>query len=201
MVRPELWSSPTLSKVSRDAMLLFVGLWNYADDEGRAPSDPTLIRAALFPLREEVSDVDVEGWLRELAKVGVVKLYRARPRAKRGAGGLNLYQVTSWREHQKIDRPTESRWPPPRKHGAESARARRALVEESSRARRPREVKRREEEVEVKTHADYDVPLPGFDAPAASPNGEGVGRRSPWADKPNPWEDMEPIADDITRER
>src|SRR5262252_758264 len=129
-VKPEFWSSPTVARLSLRARLLFSGLWYCADAEGRGLADAGRIRRALFPWDDEISDAQVDGSLRELASQGLIRLYSRRltPTKSRQRATL-LYQVTSWDEHQIVNRPTPSRLPPaetrPRNHGVltESSRS------------------------------------------------------------------------------
>ena len=81
-VKPEIWLSPQVMELSRDARLLFVGLITQADDEGR----------------RQQQRVD-----------GTIPLYEA-------PGHGSLYQLLTFNAHQKINRPTASRFPEP--HGS-----------------------------------------------------------------------------------
>lgn len=88
------------------ARLLFIALWNYADDEGRMQWDARLIRAFAFPL-DDISIQDLLGWMDELVKVRLIVPYTAN-------GLSNGYAyIRSWTEHQTINRPTPSRLPQP----------------------------------------------------------------------------------------
>jgi hypothetical protein len=157
-IKPELWSSPSIVRLSLRARLLFLGLLNYADDEGRGRADPALIRGALYPLElAEVSDADVLEWLRELHRARLVTLYRASPRDQRRA--IDLLQIRGFLEHQRVDRPRESRYPAPRKHPGRSTNRSTRRSTNRSTTDGSKEV---EKEKEVKTPAD------------ASANGAGV---------------------------
>ena len=48
-IKPGFFLSEELAEVSRDARLLFIGLWTLADREGRLEYRPMRIRAQLFP--------------------------------------------------------------------------------------------------------------------------------------------------------
>jgi len=102
-VKPEFWTSGQVMRVSRDARLLFIGLLNFADDEGRGDADPFAVKARVFP---GDSDIDSERILRLLAELSsrallVVYEHDGRP----------LYEVPKFTTHQKIDRPTVSKLP------------------------------------------------------------------------------------------
>ena len=103
-VKPEFWSSPDTGDVSRDARLLFIGLWNFADDAGRLEVVPRTILGDVFPHDLDVTAEDVARWLDELAASGLISLYRQ--------GRRTYLQVTGW-DHQRIDTPSKPRCPDP----------------------------------------------------------------------------------------
>lgn len=107
-IKPEFWKSERVASLPRDSRLLFIGLWNLADDAGRFRAHPNLIQGELFPYEPES---DVAGWLQALVDAGLVLLYEA--------DGRRYGLVVGFSEHQKIDKRTESRLPPPpRRRGA-----------------------------------------------------------------------------------
>ena len=71
-IKPEFFTSDTLAEASRDARLLFVGLWTMADREGRLDDRPKRIKATLFPYDD---DADIEMWLNELTTLGHIVRY------------------------------------------------------------------------------------------------------------------------------
>ena len=68
-IKPEFWQDEKLAGIPRDARLLFVGLWNIADDEGRLRGSPLFVRAHVFPYD---LDVDDRTWLFNLATLRVL---------------------------------------------------------------------------------------------------------------------------------
>lgn len=71
-VKPEFWLDRKLARgLSLAARLLYVGLWNYADEHGRLHGDPAVIKGEIFPY----DDVDVPALLVELAALGRVQPY------------------------------------------------------------------------------------------------------------------------------
>lgn len=104
-VKPEFWSSEDVWALSSDSVrLLFVGLWNYVDDQGYGPANPLLVAAALYPLSAEHDAVLVAGGLDELERVGMVCRFEA--------GGKLLLHLPSWGAHQKISHPGRPRFAP-----------------------------------------------------------------------------------------
>jgi hypothetical protein len=102
-LKPELWMSPQVMNLSTCARLLFVGLITQADDEGRGSADPRRLKAAIFGGDDTTRD-QVAQWLGEVSAQGLAVLYDGGPH---GA----LYELTGWRAHQCINRPTPSHYP------------------------------------------------------------------------------------------
>lgn len=101
-IKPDFWKSEKVAGLPHAVRLLFIGLWNVADDSGRFRAHPSLIQGEIFPYEPESP---VEAWLQVLAEVGLVHIYEA--------DGRRYGHVVGFDEHQKIDKRTESRLPPP----------------------------------------------------------------------------------------
>lgn len=102
-IKPTAFTSRSLAAVSIPARWMFAGLWTYADDEGRGDAEPRLIKAAVFPLDDEVTPADVSAMLLELGNEGVIRLY--------DVSGRSYFQVVHW-WHQKVSHPSPSGIPP-----------------------------------------------------------------------------------------
>jgi hypothetical protein len=105
-VHPDICTDEVMAGLSAEHERLFVRLWTHLDDEGRCVDNPLLIKAALFPLSEGISAMDVDGWLHCLAKASLIHRYEVGGRryltAKPGA----------WGRWQKPRRKVESKLPP-----------------------------------------------------------------------------------------
>lgn len=105
-IKPEFYASESIGRLSRDARSLFIGLWSLADDQGRFRANPRLIASSLYPYDEDAIDL-MPAWLAELTAEGCIQLYTV---------GDNSYgAVPKWTDHQKIDKPSASKLPPPPK--------------------------------------------------------------------------------------
>jgi hypothetical protein len=102
-VKPEFWESESLSKVSREARLLFIGLFSCCDDVGRARASSRLLASRLFPYDEDAFK-RLPGWISELEKQGCIRLYQV--------DGESYLDIPKWQNHQKIDKPSASKLPP-----------------------------------------------------------------------------------------
>lgn len=86
-----------------EARLTFIGLWTHCDDEGRCIDDPRLIKAAIWPLERTSKAIEID--LAHLEKLGRIVRYQV--------DGRRYLACTTWGEHQRINRPKQSRIPPP----------------------------------------------------------------------------------------
>ena len=106
VIRGEINSSASLSRVSIGAELTFDRLITAVDDYGRFDARPEMLKAGLFPVREDTPPVRVMQWVHELAKEGCVQLYEV--------GGRPYLAMTAWEKHRgKGRRGTESKFPKP----------------------------------------------------------------------------------------
>lgn len=110
-IKPEAFSSETLSLVSVYARWTFAGVWTYVDDDGRGKADPRLINAAVWPLDDDVTAKDVAYYLDELEREHLICRYEV--------DGKQYLHVVNFKEHQKPNRPVASKLPecPRRTHG------------------------------------------------------------------------------------
>ena len=103
-IKPEFFTSLTIGDLSFEQRLTFIGLWTHVDDTGRCVDEARLIRGALWSVDDRPVP-DVEDDLRVLAEAELIQRYTVRNR--------RYLVVAGWVEHQKINRPTPSKWPPP----------------------------------------------------------------------------------------
>ncbi|WP_304452866.1 hypothetical protein [Nocardiopsis sp. YSL2] len=76
--KPEFWSDRKLARsLSRDARLLYIALWNFADEHARVQGDPRYIKGQCFPYDDDLDDVAIDGLLAELAAAGRIVPYVA----------------------------------------------------------------------------------------------------------------------------
>jgi hypothetical protein len=114
-IKPEFWESESLGSVSREARLLFVGLFSCCDDFGRTRASARLLASRLFPYDADAIRL-VPKWLEELKEKGCVRVYKIE--------GETFLDIPKWENHQKIDKPSKSKIPefPEDSRGFETAR-------------------------------------------------------------------------------
>jgi hypothetical protein len=103
-IKPEFFTSLTIADLTPEQRLTFIGLWTHADDAGRCVDDPRLIKAALWPLDDRTA-ADIEIDLKALSESSLITRYVLNRK--------RYLAVTNWDEHQRINRPTESKLPAP----------------------------------------------------------------------------------------
>ena len=99
-IKPDAFTSESLSMLSILARWTFAGLWTYVDDDGLGRADVRLIKAALFPLDDRTTTTDIDAALGELIEAGSIHTYMS--------GGKIFLHVPQFRRHQRINRPTAS---------------------------------------------------------------------------------------------
>lgn len=104
-IKPAFWKSLSIAELPVATRLHFIGLWNYADDEGRGHDDPRLLKAELWPLDDKMTAAKVRRMQDELAEAGRIMRYQV--------GGRPYFQVTNWSEHQRVNKPQASEIPTP----------------------------------------------------------------------------------------
>jgi len=103
-IKPEFWTSEQVMECSLNARLLFIGIWNFADDLGRMPLSIKTIKASIFP-GDDISIDAIRGMIVELSKNDLVLIYEN--------SGREYLHVTGWNKHQRIDKPQSAKHPGP----------------------------------------------------------------------------------------
>jgi len=125
-IKPEFWTSEQVISCSPLARLLFIGLWNFCDDNGVHPASHVRLRAEVFP-SDVCSPDNMKGCIDELIANDLLHEYVVEEKT--------YWIVTGWKKHQRIDRPTY-RHPLPqselRKIDANSSGSHRTIDDNSS---------------------------------------------------------------------
>jgi hypothetical protein len=112
--KPEFWADELTGVMVPSVALFFIGMWNFADDEGRFRWDAALVRAALDPYDAKWGGIaGVAKQMDNLAQLGRLVKYDVADR--------HYGYIPRFKQHQKPNRPVESKLPAP-----PSGRARRA---------------------------------------------------------------------------
>lgn len=103
-IKPEFWSSPSLPP-DPWARLLFMAMWNWADDNGIGTANPRELLGFAFPNDEHLTVADVRRMLVEITRGLGVKFYTV--------AGRPYYAIPTWEQHQKFDRRSKGKFPGP----------------------------------------------------------------------------------------
>ncbi len=106
-LKPEFWDDEELATVlSRDARMLYMGLWNQADEHARCRGDARWVKGKVFAYDDDLTPSAVDALLNDLAAAGKVVRYRIE-----GASYLFLPNLA---KHQRLEpEKTPSRLPEP----------------------------------------------------------------------------------------
>lgn len=110
-IKPEAFTSESLAEVTVEAERTFYGLLTQADDHGRHRDNAAIIAGLLWPLRAEHTSVHVEDDLHQLATANLICRYT-------GCDSRRYLHIVTWSDHQKIDKPSQSRLPSCPQHQA-----------------------------------------------------------------------------------
>ncbi|AWB84817.1 hypothetical protein [Corynebacterium liangguodongii] len=105
-IKPEFWSSPKIGELDPYWRLLFIAMWNWADDFGRGTCEPRELMGFAFPHDDDMTVGEFRRGLGGIHRVFGVKFYRV--------AGRSYYVIPTWERHQKIDkRAKASKYPAP----------------------------------------------------------------------------------------
>lgn len=98
VIDPAFWTDSKVTSVSYPARLLYIGLWQYADDEGLFIEDLKNIKMVLFPDQEfPLTESYGELTERSFFRFGTSK------------DGARVVEIIHFKAHQTINRPTASK--------------------------------------------------------------------------------------------
>lgn len=103
-IKPEFWTDEKLVDLGAWERLLFIGLWNFADDEGYMPYSAKRIKMQVFPGDdvEIMNPLENSGILWSLLRAGMVSLY--------DSDSGPVLHVKNWNKHQKPSHPSPSKY-------------------------------------------------------------------------------------------
>jgi len=102
-IKPHLFTSRTVSRWPIPVRWTFAGLFTYLDDYGRGMDEARLVKAELYALDDSMTVKKVEEHLDLIAEQGPLCRYEV--------DGERYFHITSWKEHQRVNRPTKSKVP------------------------------------------------------------------------------------------
>ncbi len=98
----DFWTWEAVIDCSMTARLLFLGLWNFADDFGVQPLRPRTIRMQVFP-GDSIDEAAIRGLIDELVARGLVRIFTVE--------GQDYLSVIHWEQVQRVGRRARHRYP------------------------------------------------------------------------------------------
>ena len=95
-IKPQFWDDTKVGKLSRDARLLYIGLWNFCDDLGVVINNTIWLRSKIFPY-DQIQLPQMEKWLEELVRLGFICLFSYKEE--------EFICLPNFTRHQKINKP------------------------------------------------------------------------------------------------
>ena len=94
-IKPEFWEDEKLAKLPLHARLLFIGTWNFADDNGALLANPVLMKSHIFPY-EDIGISTISEWIDMLVENGML--------IRTTYNGKDYLVIRKFLIHQKINR-------------------------------------------------------------------------------------------------
>ena len=93
-IKPEFCKSKTLNSISLESNFFFIMMWMHCDDFGTILNSNRFLIGQCFPLRESVTENNIENWKQELIdqKLIIPVHYNNQ----------DILIMRSWEEHQKV---------------------------------------------------------------------------------------------------
>jgi hypothetical protein len=110
MIDPNFWRDEKVGSLSYIERLVFIGLWNFADDNGVGRASPSLLKCDILPYDNTETPTKMQNHLNALATAGLIQLY--------AVDGQNYYFIKNFGKYQKVSNPTPSNLPLPDASGA-----------------------------------------------------------------------------------
>lgn len=104
-IKPEFWGSPDTASASPHARLLYIAMWNWADDYGVGQWTERELLAFAFPNDHDVTVEDFPRLVKEVADAFGTTFYVNR--------GRRYYAIPAWDKHQKTERRAQGKYPAP----------------------------------------------------------------------------------------
>lgn len=105
MIKPEFWDDEKLAKISRDARLTFIGMWNHSDDYGVVKGSPIWLKNQIYPYDNKLKIEKFEEWLAEIIEINAIIPFPD--------GCEDYFFIKNFLKHQTINRPSQQRNPAP----------------------------------------------------------------------------------------
>ncbi|RJQ39527.1 MAG: hypothetical protein C4555_03200 [Dehalococcoidia bacterium] len=100
-IKPDFWTDEKIVELSPLARLLFIGMWNFVDDYGRAEYSPKRLKMQILP----ADTADISALIGEIQGKKLITVYQV--------DNKEYFAVSKFTKHQKFDKRAGSKIPPP----------------------------------------------------------------------------------------
>lgn len=104
-IKRSFFTDERVTSVPREVRLTFLGLLVNADDYGRLRADPRLLKAAIYPLDDDITSHHVASDIASLERIGLVRRYVVRE--------CPYLEIGNFAKHQVMNRKYKSDIPEP----------------------------------------------------------------------------------------
>lgn len=104
MIKPEFFSDEKVARLPLGARLLFIGIWNFADDLGVCMNNPRKILGDIFPNDPTITERQVRIWIDFLIQNEFL--------IKISYNSGEFLKVRTWEKHQIVANPSKKQWIP-----------------------------------------------------------------------------------------
>tara|TARA_Y100000593_G_C4304836_1_gene335207 strand:+ start:865 stop:1698 length:834 start_codon:yes stop_codon:yes gene_type:complete len=99
MIDPKFWTDDKIIEMDPICRLLFIGIWNFADDKGLHLNNSKVLKAEIFPA-DEITVAEVQEMKDKLLELGMIEI----------SDDKKLFRIRNWGIYQKINRPQPSKY-------------------------------------------------------------------------------------------
>lgn len=96
VIKPKFWDDAKIGRLTRDARLLYIGLWNFSDDIGVVIGNSIWLKSKIFPY-DQIQIQQFEKWMNELVINGFICLLSYK--------GERFIYLPNFTRHQVINKP------------------------------------------------------------------------------------------------
>ena len=95
-IKPKFWDDIKIGRISRDARLLYIGMWTFCDDLGVIIAEPIWLKSKIFPY-DQIQIQQFEKICSELLRNGFISLFSYNDE--------KFYYLPKFSRHQVINKP------------------------------------------------------------------------------------------------
>ena len=109
-IKPEFWSSPSTASASAVARLLYIAMWNWADDSGHGTANLKELEGFAFP-HDDVAELS--GGKCRSFRTCVAEVIGSFGVVFYEVGGRPYFEIPTWTHHQRNERLANGKYPLP----------------------------------------------------------------------------------------